>query len=1045
MELSSHRTIRYVRVAALILNMRMNQQCGSVLCIIIGGLQSGAKLVEALLRKYPKTHLVKALKAFCAAHLNKVDVAEKILDELIAEGPEDDRVLHTMTFVYKALGDDGGMLGAYLSAVEKRPDVPEIHVCLFGHYVKHLDYIHQQHESFKLAKIDPTNADMYCWWSICSLVMQSCDAVTKSGTFDDALVDRLLLLAQTMMMKRMSASSGRVSFEKLMIIFDILCGMGRHDEALMMGLKFDAVCEDKIPDSEEKMILGTLMIRAKEFEKASDVFLKVAQANPRDWAFWHLYIATVLPDIMVKELQHYSGFPLPLGRIDGGLAEKWDSLHLVDIWEDLATKQEVPIKDRIARVEEQLHGLASNTLASGRPLALAKLELERYKYLHSSDMDSFLTTILEVIPDLAVYASFGADLRHYIKYLDAERRERIISEGMLICQEIQQKILSEEDSIRNARKAHLCLINGHMLLAEACFRQNGSWEDSLRHALRLIEFYFQNTHLVEDFDPKDRGIGEDLLVLAVMPLINSMTEIRDSLSKECTVSKPWHLLLLSLVSIEAAQVERTVSAPLRLAASALYGLLGAESLATKQFAALDIKGVLHDSLTGHWMLPIISSWCADASQYQRWFGGIENLHTVQEMEAREALFSAYEQETYSKVPEFVDFIDLLDRSATSYMHKSELEILRCRETCLAGFSKSDDPYDEDQDDSEFSMSAKLAHNDDLTVRPFWYPPTKHGSTFDILSWWETYSKPQKWEGLSSSWWSYQYNASSVTFERTAWEVATDRHLLLRRRFPTILHAICGPSLDSEGENRVFLWIQEAFKAIDIDMDLVGADILQYVTSLASRCSEKDEMRNHILQLPGVMRILTVLVGLQIQQIVSGDTKERRNDLQQTLKVFGDSIQNTCEICSSLLNEYHKSDEIFCFSGNSGTPLLSRLAAEELVWASHLLKSIMKHIQQSGQWEILQGMHQDFMATLDILLQQVSQLSHRVSKTIEADPSSIKDEYIKSFECVAGVDFGSFDVHNCLQNIVDSQLETMTRISRSLQGIKTHLEYYKSNN
>jgi tetratricopeptide (TPR) repeat protein len=1001
--------------------------------------------VEALLRKYPKTQLVKALKAFCAAHLNKVDVAEKILDELIAEGPEDDRVLHTMTFVYKALGDDDGMLSAYLSAVEKRPDVPEIHVCLFGHYVKHLDYIHQQHEAFKLAKIDPTNADMYCWWSICSLVMQSCDAVTKSGTFDDALVDRLLLLAQTMMLKRISAAFGKVTFEQLMTVCDIFCGMGKHDEALSMCKKFDAVCKDKIPNSEEKMILGTLMIRTKEFEKASEVFLTVAQANPRDWVFWHLYIATVLPDIMVKELQHYSGFPLPLGRIDGGLAEKWDSLHMIDIWEDLAKKQEVPVEDRIARVEEQLQGLASNSLASGRPLALAKLEVAKYKFLHSSDMDSFLTSILEVIPGLAVYASFGADLRHYIKYLDENRRERVASEGMAICQEIEQKILSEDDSIQSARKAHLCLINGHMLLAEAGYRHRGSWEDSLQHALGLIDLYFQNTNLVEDFDPKDRGIGEDLLVLAVMPLINSMTEIQDFLSEENTVSKPWHMLLLALVSIEAAQVKRTVSAPLRLAASALYGLIGAESLATKQFAALDIKGVLHDSLTGHWMLPIISCWCADTSQYQRWFGGIVNLHTVQEMEAREALFSAYEQETYTKVPEFVDFIDLLDRSATSYMHKSELEILRCREMCLAGSCKGDDPYDEDQDDSEFSMSTNLAHNDDLTVRPFWYPPTMHGSTFDVLSWWETFSKSHKWEGLSSSWWSYQYNASSVPSERTAWEVATDRHLLLRRQFPAILHAICGSSLNSEGENRVFLWLQEAFQAVDMEVDLIGADILQHVAILESRCSEKEKMKNYILQLPGIMRMLTVLVGLQIQQIVSEDSKERRDGLQKTLKAFGHSIQNTCEVCSDLLNEYHKSDEVFCFSGNSGTPLLSRLAAEELIWASHLLQAIMKHTKQSGQWDILHGMRQDFMATLDILLHQVSQLSQHVSKALEAYPSSIKDGYRKSFETISSVDFGSFDVDKCLQNIVDSQLETMTRISRSLQGIKKQLEYYKSNN
>ncbi len=114
--------------------------------------------------------------------------------------------------------------------------------------------------------------------------------------------------------------------------------------------------------------------------------------------------------------------------------------------------------------------------------------------------------------------------------------------------------------------------------------------------------------------------------------------------------------------LEAAQQRRKVSAPLRLAATALYSLLGAPSLgkwlgawaepggerlmqaatvarhipctphelcpstaccllaltllcsavlcpaaASAQFAALDIKSILHDSLTGHWLLPLAAA------------------------------------------------------------------------------------------------------------------------------------------------------------------------------------------------------------------------------------------------------------------------------------------------------------------------------------------------------------------------------------------------------------------------------------------------------
>ena len=50
--------------------------------------------------------------------------------------------------------------------------------------------------------------------------------------------------------------------------------------------------------------------------------------------------------------------------------------------------------------------------------------------------------------------------------------------------------------------------------------------------------------------------------------------------------------------LEAAQVARRVSAPLRLAAMGLYGLLGAPTLAVESFTALDIKHIQHDTLSG---------------------------------------------------------------------------------------------------------------------------------------------------------------------------------------------------------------------------------------------------------------------------------------------------------------------------------------------------------------------------------------------------------------------------------------------------------------
>ena len=57
-------------------------------------------------------------------------------------------------------------------------------------------------------------------------------------------------------------------------------------------------------------------------------------------------------------------------------------------------------------------------------------------------------------------------------------------------------------------------------------------------------------------------------------------------------------LLQAVLCLAAAQKLHTVSAPLRLAASSLWGLLGAPRLACSEFTALDVKNIQLTSVTG---------------------------------------------------------------------------------------------------------------------------------------------------------------------------------------------------------------------------------------------------------------------------------------------------------------------------------------------------------------------------------------------------------------------------------------------------------------
>ena len=940
-------------------------------------------MVEALLRKYPKSQLVKALKAFCAAHLNKRDTAEKILEDIVREGPQDDRVLHTMSFVYKALGSHDGILEAYKAAVEKKPLDPDVRIGLCGHYVRRLEYIQQQQESFKLAKVDPGNADMYVWWSICSLVMQSCTAAVEAQSFEDTMVARLLNLACTMAEQRRQ-KTGKISFEKFYVLCEILCGLGKHSDALDLAMHFDSVCEDKVPESDIRMIVGTLQIRAGNFNEASSTFLSVALHNPQHWVAWHAYIATKLPELADCNT-------LPLERIDGGIAEIWDGLYLNTTWQRAIAMQEITtVEERLVEVQTSLDGMMEKHKGQPemkRALALAQLETAKYSSLQKKDMGYLTDIIIEVIPTLTRYSSFGADLRGYICFLDDDNKKRVLAKGSHACSQVAQELLKNDSSIQGERKAFICQINGYLLQSETI---GVGFSD----AMDMIRMYYQNTHLVKEFDPKDRGLGEELLVTAVVPLLQSANSNNEEVE---------NLLVLALLFIERAQVERTVSAPLRLAASAIYGLLGAQSLAIAQFARLDIKGVLHDSLTGHWLVPILSALCPTQDVYQKWFDGIVNLHTVQEMEARDALFTAYEQQTYSKVPEFVDFIKCLNQSSTFYLYKSEKGMLDLRNLCILGKKLGEDYTIPHVDD--------IIHNDDLTVRPFWYPPSDKGPLSELLAWWELDV------GNCSHWWMHQGNQDSR--ERKAWEASTNRQIMSRLQFPVVMKLVCSPC-PLEEQHVIEQWLRMEVEQFGITFD--GADPSN-ICNMANKITTMMESSKSFSSLPECLTTVTVLFGYHTQLVACGkccDEGSMLSLLEKSIRV----VMNKC-------------DDLLKHTRQAGIILLCRLCQESLVWVAQVVKSFILFCKENGSWRHMSGMAKELKTFSGNFLSIISSTEMCQFET-RLDCATLQ----KNRVYIQGVDYlEGFDVQEWLSKLNQSQTLVRNRIEESLQQIKNMLEMF----
>jgi hypothetical protein len=974
-------------------------------------LQKGAKVAEAVLRRYPKSQLVRTLKAYVSAHLGKKNVAGRLMDELVEEGPEDDRVLHTMMFVYKAIGRGDAILEAYTSAVNKRPSEPGIRVGLFGAYVRRLEYISQQQESFKLAKLEPAHADMYVWWSICSLCMQYLEKVGKRGVSNGgdscrADASRLLQLAFSMA-ERQSGKGGVLSFEKFVVMGEILCGLGRHRDALEMGLKFDDVCRDSIPNSEKSRLLGSLYVRAGDLAGAASVFLDSAMEDPQDWVAWHMYVASMLPDLVESPCE------LPLGgRIDGGIVEEWDREELGDTWQEAAVSIGEGTGERIARVQRSLETMQDKfegVAKMQRALILAELELARYAYAHDGNMVDLYSKIMDAVPGLAVYSSFAVDLRKYIALLDSPMKRSLAVEGMKACTRVSDSIHGQScaENAAALRRAFVCVINGYMLQVET-----GAF---ISPAHKMIEIYFENEHLVREYDPKDRGLGEDLLVAAVGSLL--VDHIKSPKDTGTDVS---HLLVISLILIESAQKKRTASAPLRLAASALYGLLGAESLAAAQFSALDIKGVLHDSLTGHWMIPIISAYCPDEEQYATWFKGIINLHTVQAGEARDALFTVYEEQTYSKVPEFVDFIHSLDKSSTMHLYQSKNGILKYRTECLGSDADRSFSNDELRNPVPQSDMDDIVHNDDLTVRPIWYPPSLDGALCEIHSWWENlYNTDFSWSdgGLSSAWWACQIPPTAEPYGlRKEWESTVNRQIALRLEFPALFERLCGMR-NSEGLEMVTTWLQTAGRGLGVKLS--ADSLVNHPSQVARTLLEKMRSETNAVKLPDYLTTLTVTFGYHFQ--LAGE--EHPGSLLDTLQELSRGIDLVNESCSAAI--LHKR-----FAGSA---FAARIAHEEYVWLAHVLSSYMSLDELNIKDRLQEVAHavSSSSANLGALLTSRSE-----SRLVNFDDIVENIAERELSECVRNII--DYDVSTLLTNLADAQDATRSRVKEALDAIVTKL-------
>lgn len=456
--------------------------------------------MDAALKKFADNQLLRALRAFALERCGRRDEALKILAAIVEEGPESERVLHTMTFTYRSAGRAEEATAAFVAAAKKSPLDIDILTGLFGAYARDMDFVKQQQTALKLSKLDPGNAELYGWWTVCCLAMQARAALRTPGKGPEAAAP-LMKLSDTMASRQVQRAGKMPSYEALLLLTDILVGQGRAAEAA--AVIDGAASMPGVLAGDRLQLHAAALARAGELGKAAAMYRNACEADPADWVTWHLYLNCKLPGSVALDSKPGC---FPVGVV-GGLAECWDQREGAEVWRRAAAAQdasgvEAALREARAAVAAMRgQGSSAGAVGAARGVTLAALELAlREKRLGKDISDRGLAeAVVAALPAVCCSFSCVPDMRAYLAEVqNADAKAWMAEQIEGVCREGAQAIMSAETGNGSSSaevKALQCRVNAHGLLHELGLPRFDSTSAAVEHAAALVQIYAANIHL----------------------------------------------------------------------------------------------------------------------------------------------------------------------------------------------------------------------------------------------------------------------------------------------------------------------------------------------------------------------------------------------------------------------------------------------------------------------------------------------------------------------------------------------------------------------
>ncbi|KAI0035924.1 N-acetyltransferase B complex non catalytic subunit-domain-containing protein [Vararia minispora EC-137] len=636
-----------------------------------GANKSAVVSCNKLLKKYPKSDLLKALKALALVRQQKVEEPIALCDEVLASKPTDESTLNAMMLTLRQLGRHNDTVIMFEDALKRQPQNEELALQTFYAYVRTGNWKSGQLLATKMSKQFAHN-DNYPFWAAMCAVLQANDFSTPP-----AIREVLYKLAHRIIASAWKTLDG--SAERLHLYLTVLRELKSHDEAMAL-LKSEqgrVICSRSLTCDEIRRDIVKASGAVQEEGEAAKA--RILEQGDRNWL---------------------------------------EFLSVLDA--HCPTSGEKPLPESVGQAREFFVKVAEKDGKKDRSGLLAQLELEKRARAHgiiddSSRLLALLKCYLETFGDKAVCYE---DLLPYVA-LD--------SEDLAQWTRHLQMLPPQTDSVQNIQRS----INVHKLLrfnlAQSELAPNA--EDA--RAMALIKQYFEALPLGSELPKTELQPADDLVILAAQIFVNAYhISQEDSYLHRAVIVLEYGLLKSAQsykIRLLLIRIYRLLCAP-QLALEH-YRQLGIKQVQHDTMSHYVLSRASMFSLAASGDLTYVSE-CLEASQVylsnsQEVKAGRYERHstTTNTRKTADFIVRAFQGEKYSQIANFTEFEDRLDNSLARDLVKMEHVRMRITHEPINA-----DLIDMEAIELKFIFDRAHHDNRDMQVIPN-YQPASQGSFY----------------------------------------------------------------------------------------------------------------------------------------------------------------------------------------------------------------------------------------------------------------------------------------------------------------------------